>query len=152
DLAALLAFEQKTARLQRAVRGANELVDEVRDRLEHIKVAVLDTPGKDASSLGADARALEARLRDIDTALRGDRVAARHEMPMSPSITDRVEGIVATQWTATSAPTGTSLEAYDIAADDFTVQLAALRTLVERDLHALEQKLEGAGSPWTPGR
>ncbi|HET7452456.1 MAG TPA: glycosyl hydrolase, partial [Thermoanaerobaculia bacterium] len=152
DRAALLAFELKTARLQRAVRGADELVDEVKDRLEHIKVAVLDTPGKDASGLGTDARALEARLRDIDTALRGDRVAARHEMPTAPSITDRVEGIVATQWTATSAPTGTSLEAYDIAADDFTAQLAALRTLVEKDLRALDGKLESAGAPWTPGR
>ena len=152
DRAALLAFEQKTARLQRAVRGAGELIGEVRDRLEHIKQAVLDTPGKDASALGAEARALEARLRDIDTALRGDHVAARYEMPTAPSITDRVEGIVGTQWTTTSAPTGTSLDAYAIAADEFQVQLAALTTLVEKDLRGLEEKLEGAGAPWTPGR
>ncbi|HWC65709.1 MAG TPA: glycosyl hydrolase [Thermoanaerobaculia bacterium] len=152
DRQALLAFERKTARLERAVLGAGDLVEDVRDRIEKIKVAVLDTPGKDASPLGAEARSLEARLRDIDRALRGDRVAGRYEIPTAPSITDRVEGIVGTQWVATSAPTGTSLEAYDIAADEFTVQLAALKTLVEKDLRALEEKLEGAGAPWTPGR
>ncbi len=152
DREALLAFERKTARLERAVLGAGDLVEDVRDRLEKIKAAVLDTSGKDASALGAEARALDVRLNDIDRALRGDRVAARYEMPTGPSITDRVEGIVGTQWAATSAPTGTSLEAYDIAADEFTVQLAALRTLVEKDLRGLEQRLEGAGAPYTPGR
>ena len=152
DRAALLAFELKTARLQRAVRGAGEVVDEVHERLEHIERSLLDTPGKDTASLGADARAIEARLRDIDTKLRGDRVAARYEMPTAPSITDRVEGIVGTQWTATSAPTGTSVDAYSIAADDFGAQLAALRALVGKDLKALEDKMEGAGAPYTPGR
>ena len=152
DRAALLAFELKTARLQRAVRGAAEVIDEVRDRLAHIKQSLLDTPGKDTAALGSEARAIEARLRGIDTALRGDRVAARYEMPTAPSITDRVEGIVGTQWTATSAPTGTSIEAYSIAADEFGTQLAALRTLVGKDLKGLEDKMEGAGAPYTPGR
>jgi photosystem II stability/assembly factor-like uncharacterized protein len=152
DRAALLAFEQKTSRLQRAVHGAAEVVGEVRTRLEHIKQSLLDTPGKDTATLGADARAIEAHLRDIDVALRGDRVAARYEMPTSPSIMERVEGIVGTQWTATSAPTGTSVEAYAIAADEFEAQLAALRTLVEKDLRGLEEKMEGAGAPFTPGR
>jgi hypothetical protein len=73
-------------------------------------------------------------------------------MPASPSIMERVEGIVGTQWTATSAPTGTSVEAYAIAADEFEAQLAALRTLVEKDLRGLEEKMEGAGAPFTPGR
>ena len=152
DRAALLAFEQKTARLQRAVQGAGDLIDEVRDRLDHIKLALLDTPGKDTTALGNEARAIEARLREIDTALRGDRVAARYQMPTAPSISDRVDNIVGTQWTATSMPTGTSVDAYAVASDEFEVQLAALKTLVEKDLRGLEERMEKQGAPYTPGR
>jgi len=152
DRTSLLAFERKTARLQRAVRGAGEVVDETRDRLAHIKQSLLDTPGKDDAALGDQARALEARLREIDVALRGDSVAGERQLPTAPSITDRVEGIVATQWTVTSAPTRTSLDAYSIASGEFEVQLAALKTLVEKDLRGLEEKMEKMGAPYTPGR
>jgi hypothetical protein len=152
DRASLLAFERKTARLQRAVRGADEVVDETRDRLAHIKQSLLDTPGKDDAALADQARALEARLRDIDVALRGDSVAGERQLPTAPSITDRVEGIVATQWTVSTAPTHTSLDAYAIASDEFEVQLAALKTLVEKDLRGLEEKMEKQGAPFTPGR
>jgi photosystem II stability/assembly factor-like uncharacterized protein len=152
DRSSLLAFEQKTSRLQRAVRGAGEVIDETRDRLAHIKQSLLDTPGKDDAALGDQARALEARLREIDVALRGDSVAGERQMPTAPSITDRVEGIVGTQWTVTSAPTRTSLDAYSIASGEFEVQLAALKTLVEKDLRGLEEKMEKMGAPYTPGR
>jgi hypothetical protein len=40
---------------------------------------------------------------------------------------------------------------YGWAAESFTVELGHLEQ-VERDLQALEAKLEGAGGPWTPGR
>jgi hypothetical protein len=152
DRASLLAFERKTSRLQRAVRGAGEVVDETRDRLAHIKQSLLDTPGKDDATLGEQARALEARLREIDVALRGDAVAGERQMPTAPSITDRVDGIVGTQWTVTSAPTRTSLDAYSIASAEFEIQLAALKTLVEKDLRGLEEKMEKMGAPYTPGR
>ncbi len=68
------------------------------------------------------------------------------------STADRVHAIVGTQWSATVAPTGTSRKAYADAADAFEKQLATLRTLVETDLAALEDAMEKAGAPWTPGR
>jgi len=41
---------------------------------------------------------------------------------------------------------------YEIAASAFAELLPELRRLVEVDLAALEEKLEDAGAPWTPGR
>jgi len=64
----------------------------------------------------------------------------------------RVEAIVATQWTTTVAPTGTSREAYANAAEAFEKQLTSLKTLVDTDLRSLEDAMEKAGAPWTPGR
>jgi hypothetical protein len=59
---------------------------------------------------------------------------------------------VSSHWSATVAPTGTSLQAYDAAATAFESQLARLRTLVDTDLRALQEAMEKAGAPWTPGR
>lgn len=151
DRAALLAFQQKTARLQRAVMGAAEAADEAQNRLKHIKKALLDTPAADPG-LGTEARGLETRLKDILAALRGDEVLKSRNEPVPPSISDRVEGIVSTQWTSTSAPTQTSLDDYAFASEAFAGELEKLRTLVEGDLGKLEDSLESAGAPWTPGR
>jgi photosystem II stability/assembly factor-like uncharacterized protein len=151
DAKELLAFQRKTARLQRAVLGAIEAIEEAQSRLTVAKKAIDDTPAAEAR-LGDEARRIERAFDDLLVGLRGDRVMSGRNEPTAMSTADRVQAIVGTQWSATVAPTGTSLEAYAIAAEAFEMQLATLRTLVETDLRALEQAMEKAGAPWTPGR
>jgi hypothetical protein len=151
DKAALLEFQRKTARLQRAVLGAIEAAERAAEGLAHIKKALDDTPGADPK-LGADARAIEARLRDVLTALQGDEVIRRRNEPTAPGIADRVGAIVNSHWTSTAAPTGTNRQAYEIAAEEFEIALARLRQIVETDLRDLAAAMEAAGAPWTPGR
>jgi photosystem II stability/assembly factor-like uncharacterized protein len=151
DAAELLAFQKRTARLQRAVLGAIDLAGEAQERVKVAKKAIDDTPGAEAR-LGAEARRIERALDDLLIGLRGDRVMARRNEPTSMSTVERVEAIVGTQWSATVAPTGTSRQAYAIAADAFEKQLATLKGLVESDLRGLEAAMEKAGAPWTPGR
>jgi hypothetical protein len=76
----------------------------------------------------------------------------RRNEPTSISISDRIEAIVTSHWTATVAPTGTSRQAYAAASDAFEKPLAVLRGLVTSDLRTLEDAMEKAGAPWTPGR
>ena len=71
DHAAALQFEQKTARLQRAVLGASEAARELRKQLTLISRAVEDSPRADAA-LAADVRRIENRVRDLQVALDGD--------------------------------------------------------------------------------
>ncbi len=151
DAAAQLAFQQKTARLQRAVLGSVEVVKETKDRLTKIRKAIDDTPGG-TSALATQAREIERRLADLDVRLRGDRVLAERNEPTPPSIVDRVQGVVAAHWATTQAPTTTMKNAYAIAADEFAEALAALGQVVEVDLQALQNEMEKAGAPWTPGR
>jgi hypothetical protein len=151
DRAELLAFQKKAASLQRAVLGASAVARETQERLDALKRAIDETPGADPK-LGADVRALDGRLKDIQVALGGDTVMERRYDPVPLSIQDRVSAIVRSHWNTTAAPTATNQRAYDIAADEFTVQLEKLRQLVEVDLKAIEAKLEAAGAPWTPGR
>ena len=151
DAKELLAFQKKTARLQRAVLGAIESAEEAQGRLKVAKKAIDDTPAADPK-LGAEARRIERELDTLLVGLRGDGVMAGRNEPTAMSTADRVNAIVGTQWSATVAPTGTSRQAYAIASEAFEKQLATLRTLVETDLRALEGAMEKAGAPWTPGR
>ncbi len=151
DRARLLAFERKVARLQRAVTGAVESVDETRNRIAHIKKSLLDTPAA-TPSLDAEVRAAEARLAEIEIALKGDAVLAARNEPTPPAVVDRVQSIVDAQWNATSAPTATSEDAYRFAAEAFQGELEKLRRLVLVDLKKIEDGLEASGAPWTPGR
>jgi photosystem II stability/assembly factor-like uncharacterized protein len=151
DRAAALQFEQKTARLQRAVLGASEAARELRKQLTLTRRAVEDSPRADAS-LAGDVRRIEDRVRDLQVALDGDAVVRRYNEPAPASIVERVQGVVAGHWTSTSAPTETHRRSYQIASGLFAPVLEQLRSIVEVDMKALGDRLEAAGAPWTPGR
>jgi photosystem II stability/assembly factor-like uncharacterized protein len=151
DRAALVEFQQKVARLQRAVTGSVETANQMKTRMGLIKRAIQETPAADAK-LSQDALAIEQRLNDILRALRGDIAARARNENTPPSIVDRVNTIVNEQRMSTSRPTQTQTEHYAIAGKDFEQALAQLRTLVEGDLARLEKTMEAAGAPWTPGR
>jgi len=151
DKAALLAFLKKTARLQRAVLGASKAADEGLTRMKHLLKAVQATPDANAG-LMTKVVVLEHELRDLLIKLKGDPVIRRYSEPQLPSIIDRVQGIVGTQWGSSSEPTQTSRDAYSIAAAEFNTLLTQLRLLLETDLENLEAEFEQAGAPYTPGR
>ena len=151
DREAMLAFQRKVARLQRAVLGAAKSVDEAQDRIDHLKRALLDTPGADPG-LGVEVRSLEQRLKDLGTALSGDSVKSKRNEPTPPAIVNRVQQIVDGEWSSTAGSTRTHQRNYEIAASQFTEVLGHLRALVNSDLKRLEERAEIAGAPWTPGR
>lgn len=149
DPAEALAFHRKVADLQRAVSGSMRVASDVENRLAHIRKAILDGTAVDAVVL-AECEGLQKQLNVLLVKLRGDQTLAKHEEPLPLSIDDRVG--VAVEWHATSAPTQTQRDAFKYAGEEFTVVLKDLRKLVEKDLKALEDKLDEAGAPWTPGR
>jgi hypothetical protein len=151
DRVALLEFQQKTARLQRAVLGSVRALDEAAQQLSQLKQAIVDTPAAN-QNLYLEARDLENEIKDVKVKLSGDPVRRSHNAPVPASISGRVRGIVSGHWSSTSAPTQTQLDAYEIAAEEFTPVLERIQQLLTKDLKNLEDKLESAGGPWTPGR
>lgn len=151
DRTALVEFQQKAVRLQRAVSGATQAANALRPRLTAIKRAIQETPSL-PHSLYDTAMTLEKRNNDIVRALSGDSEARRRNMITPPSISDRVGYAVNAQRMSTARPTITQLGQYEIAAHDFETVLALLRQLIEVDVARLEKQLEAAGAPWTPGR
>jgi hypothetical protein len=144
-------FQQKSARLYRAVSGSIRTADELKTRVRAIRRALAETPADTRQLVGA-ADQLDARLNQILRTLRGDNVMAARNENVPPSIEDRVQSIMGgTRWSIT-APTATHKQAYEIASEEFSQELAKLRALVEVDLAKLEKSMEAAGAPWTPGR
>ena len=151
DRAALVEFQQKAVRLQRAVSGATQAANSLRPRLAAIKRAIAETPAL-PQRLHDEATALERRTNEILRALSGDSLARQRNMNTPPSINDRVGYVVGAQRMSTARPTQTQANQYAAAAQDFEAVLVQLRQLVETDLSRLEKQLEAAGAPWTPGR
>ena len=151
DRAALVDFQRQSARLQRAALGAQRAADDVAKRLDLVKQALLDTPAA-PTKLRDDADAIAAQLRPILIALRGDRALRARNDNTPTAIVERAQSIVDDGWASTSAPTQIQKEAYVIASEQLTGQLAALRRLIDGDLRTLESAMEAAGAPWTPGR
>ena len=151
DRAALVEFQQKAARLQRAVQGALDATNALKPRLALIRRALLETPAA-GDKLLDDATALDKRTNEILRALRGDSALRARNINLPPSINERVGNIVSTQRLSTARPTQTQISQYNTAAQDFEQTLAQLRQLIEGDLVRLEKQMEAAGAPWTPGR
>ncbi len=145
-----LAFQQKFGRLQRASQGASRALNEAMEELKLVQQAIVDTPGIDPS-FGDRARAIRRKLQDLRVDLSGDATRSRHGHPTPPSISRRISRATRSFWT-TGAPTGTQQRAYEIAAAGFAPFLEALRETIEVELKQLEEELEAAGAPWTPGR
>ncbi len=151
DQRQVLAFHSKVARLQRAAMGASGLIEETKARVDLLQKAAQVTPGADPA-LFAELETLEGKLEDLEIDLAGDPTIARRNEPVPPAITDRVFQILFGAWSSTSAPTATHLESYRLAAEQLGPVLDKLRTLVDVDLKKIEDRLDAAGAPWTPGR
>ena len=144
-------FLRKVARLYRAVYGASKAADDVQSRLKTIREALDETPAVQ-KQLGAEADQIEERDREILRELRGDRDIAKRSEPVPTSINDRVDGIMEGERFSLQKPTQTHIDAYNIAAAEFTDQLAKLHALVDVDLAKLEKEMAAAGAPWTSGQ
>jgi photosystem II stability/assembly factor-like uncharacterized protein len=151
DRKALFEFQQKVAKLQRAVSGALSTANELKSRLAAARRALLETPST-SEKLIDEATSIDKRLNEILKALRGDSVLRARQENVPPSISERVNTIVNEQRMSTARPTQTQLSAYQIAAQEFELELKKLRALVEIDLARLEKAMEAIGAPWTPGR
>ena len=150
DRAALEQFQQKVAHLDRALTGAIRTGNDVNQRMGLIHQSLRDTPG-DVSGLVSRADDIQNRLRDIMRALRGDDVLRRRQENTPAAINDRINQIEDEERFSSVRPTQTHIDSYNVAAQQFGEQLSKLRQLVDVDLKKLEDDMEKAGAPWTPG-
>ena len=141
DRAALVEFQQKVARLQRAVQGALETANALKPRLVLIRRALLETPSA-GDKLLDDAAALDKRTNESCEPCAATTRCGHRNINLPPSINERVGDIVGTQRLSTARPTQTQITQHAAAAQEFEQTLAQLRQLIEGDLARLEKQME----------
>ena len=147
----MVAFKRDIADLQRAFGSARSVIDETKKRLGGISEALLRSSVSDAS-LDEAASALKKRLAGLKLRLDG---SERRDMmgDLGPvPISRRLSVVEVGNAFSAHGPTATHRKSFEIARKQFAELRNELNRLVETDLSALEQKLDAAGVPWTPGR
>ena len=151
DRAATLAFQMEVGELQRAITGTLAVLDEA---LEQVAAARDVVAGDRRSGLELldRARAVELALLDAREALVGDPTAEERSGPTRPSVRSRVQTAYWGTLGQTYGPTATHRRQAEIARAEYERVIGDVRQAVERDLAALLDALDDAGTPWTPGR
>jgi photosystem II stability/assembly factor-like uncharacterized protein len=149
DQTARWQFQEKLQALRRDIAGALELANTTSTRLQAIVNALDQTPAA-PRPLHDRARALQQRLSEILVALRGDRSLGSRSGALPTAISERVNTISQEMNRSLGRQTTTHEQQYEIAAELFGPQRAALRQLVDADLTALERELERLGAPFVP--
>ncbi|MGA2270806.1 MAG: glycosyl hydrolase [Bryobacteraceae bacterium] len=151
DRQAMADFQDKLARLQKALTATTQSATEAGTRLSAIRRAIDATPSLPLK-LREEALKLEKTLNEIELALNGDRVWRSHNEGTPASISEHVQAAASPTRGTTGRPTKTALEQYQIASDGLAVEVPKLRRLIETDIRAIEKQLDAAGAPYTPGR
>jgi len=151
DKEELMAFQSEVTELQRKLSAANRTMSDLNNRLRHIKEAIYAVPSP-TPDLKKQIEEIETEMQEIRQMMNGDPYAGRLDQPSKFAPTSRIGWLTYEMWSSTSAPTSTQRTALDIAEEELQPAFAKLKTVVNEDLKALEEDLEKAGAPYTPGR
>jgi len=149
--AEVIEFQRQTSELLRRALGTQEIIRSSSQRLKQIRKTLILTPLA-SNDLFDRVRKLESELADLKDVLDGDPIRRSLSEPALPGIIARLRQIVAGHWSSTYGPTQTHREDFEIAARSFNGFRPRLKQLVEQELVQLEQDLEAARAPYTPGR
>jgi hypothetical protein len=151
DRAELAVFQKKVRDLARAVNAASSVLRDVADKSRHFRVA-LKSVTTDTTDILADIKSMESKINELQRQMFGDRLLRRLDKDAEPGLTSRINSVISDQWRSLSAPTQSQRDAFQIVAEEFPPILEAIREIVDKDVKAIEKKLEAIGAPYTPGR
>jgi hypothetical protein len=146
-------FAREVSKLAVAMVGSNQLIEELRSKVEHIKQAIYVTPGA-SQELMNKARELGKELEELDFKMNGVPAKASWEEvpPAQMPLNRRLSSVTYTHMGSTSGITATEKQGYEILKEEFPPVLDALQRIVRVDIPALEAELNELNAPWTPGR
>ncbi len=149
----MVEFKHNFAELGRVMQGAIELNKELINKVAHMKQAIVTSPNI-SQKLLFDAESIEKELDEIRFTFEGNQPkASSEEIPPAPvPLTRRLQYVYWGQSNSTSAITQTSKMAYQIIQEKLPVLIEKLEEINNVKIKNLENKLNKANVPYTPGR
>jgi len=151
DQAAKTKFQREVDELDRSISGAGKLIGEMNNKMRHMKEAIkfVELP---LPELMDEITAIETRIKEAKVLLNGDPIKSKLDIGAPPTPAGRLGWIVYEQKHSTADPTETHKNSLAIAKEEFAPILALLTEIATVAIPALEEKLENADAPYTPGR
>ncbi len=148
----LVAFQRQITEVIKTMNGAGQYMDELEKRIASVRQTIHNTPGM-PFELGVKTKVIAEQLDDLFFQLDGVEAKASWEEvpPAIVPLSNRIQSIVWGMWSSTSEPTQTMVDNYAIIVEEVPQILKTLEKM-DADMKMVEQELEKAGAPWTPGR
>ncbi len=151
DREAIMEFVEQAQDLSRSVQGAMSVANQASETLKAVKSVVRGSTTLDPA-LENEVRSLELKLLDIMEKFNGDPTKPKRNEPALPGLNSRLRTMMMGAMGSVEGPTGTHRRQYDIAKEQFEAVVVDLENLVDQDIVELNEKLDKADAPWTPGR
>jgi len=146
-----VAFWQELAAMRRATTAATSALARAFERTKELQVA-LGRSRSAPSRLDAQLHSIEQELYSIDAALSGTPSRRAVGEANVHTVSTRLRAVASGTESSTYGPTPTHRRSLEIAEEEFRGLRDRLNAVLEDRLPALEEALEEAGAPWTPGQ
>ncbi len=147
----LITFKLKAIKLLEAMDAVETVLEEMEDKIAPFKAATKAFPGEEGIKLLKHVRALEAKVKEVDILLNGDRDYSRLDMDPPYVLGRRAGSAIFDIYGSLGNVPGSSKRNYEIAADEFTPILEKVKAL-KVDFEKAEEHLGEINAPVTKGR
>jgi photosystem II stability/assembly factor-like uncharacterized protein len=151
DPAGVAAFRTELADASRLMSATTASLADTLERVGAIRSVLRRTPSVSAD-VGAEARGLELRLKELQRRISGDELLDTFNEQGPMSIGERMNLASLGNAFSTYGPTPNHRKALEIALRDLDVAVQELGSINESEVPRLNAILDAAGAPWTPGR
>jgi hypothetical protein len=145
-----VAFANTVDELQRKVDSSVATIDEMIIATGAIKESLLQSTA--STDLYAETQALEMRAKQLRDRLAEDKLRDGFGDPGPLPVSRRLAVAGYGAFTTANGPTATQSRSFEIAQEEFAEIYLGLEDLISGQFNALQEHLEAAGVPWTPGR
>jgi len=148
--AADLAFEHKAGKLLNLVTAANEKMESLEEQMDKLVDAVRQSPSLD-NALEQRIYNLQNQYKDIEKLLNGDSLKASYNEAAVAGINSWMGDLAWGRSESTAEVTATHKRLYEFTKSALTELYPQMKSL-QQEIISIQQTLNDANAPWTPGR
>ena len=146
----LTNFKNEVAELNRSMSGSERLMNEYKEKMEYIKLALTTYPNTDMKLL-ENVRNIKLALQECEILFYGDGIKASKEFETPPSFANRLGNVTYQLYESTAGVTTTQKENISIVREEYQLFRTKLDLIIAQ-LKTIEQTLDSSKIPYIKGK